>query len=177
MKRYEDVTDFVDEQIGKLSLTEQVTFLQNLIYQFANNLPNDWLDDELEREKPHYQAIFAQIIQQPTRQTWQADVIVQHLSDLDDIMWQMGETYPHSTSDAILLIMELLDYWLVLIEVKQKSDASDDIITSATMGYLSYFDALVEEQTGELADNATWLDYPQTAQGFEMLKIALAKPI
>ena len=73
--------------------------------------------------------------------------------------------------------MELLDYWLVLIEVKQKSDASDDIITSATMGYLSYFDALVEEQTGELADNATWLDYPQTAQGFEMLKIALAKPI
>lgn len=171
MKTYNDVTNFIGEKITALSLAEQIQFLQNLMYQFVNNLPDDWLDNELDSEKPHYQAIFQQIFEQ----TWQSDIIESELSALDDIMWAMGENYPHSTSDEILLVMELLDYWLVLQDFEQKSPESDTVTLSATISYLSYFDELVENDTGETADIDNWLTYPQTAYGFEMVKSALAK--
>lgn len=173
MKTYADVTNFIEKQIKTLTLNKQRHFLQNLIYQFVNDLPNDWLDNELDSEKPHYQAIFQQIFEQ----TWQSDLIENELSALDSIMWQMGDHYPHSTSDEILLVMELLDYWLILLEFEQKSVESDTIVTSAVMVYLSYFDEQVEAETGEPADFDTWLDYPQTKQAFDTLQAILANII
>lgn len=173
MQSYNEIADFIGEKIAQLSLTEQVNFLQNLIGEFVKNLPDTWLDNELDSEKPHYQAIFSQI----NEQTWQADTIERQLSALDTIMWQMGDHYPHSTSDEILLVIELLDYWLILLEFKQKSVESNTIVTSAVMGYLSYFDELVEIETGETADFDTWLDYPQTKQVFDTLQAILANII
>lgn len=173
MQTYQEVTDFIGEKITQLSLSEQVIFLQNLMNEFIKNLSNTWLDDELKQEKPHYQAIFSQI----SEQTWQAEIIESELSALDDIMWAMGDHYPHSTSDEILLVIELLDYWLILLEFEQKSVESDTIVTSAVMGYLSYFDELVEIGTGETADFDTWLNYPQTKQAFDTLQVILANII
>ena len=52
MKSYADVTNFISQAIDELSLTEHIRFLQNLIYQFVRDLPIDWLDNELDSEKP-----------------------------------------------------------------------------------------------------------------------------
>lgn len=169
MKTYNDVTNFIGEKIPQLSLIEQIKFMQNLIYQFVKDLPNDWLDGELDSEKPFYKTIFDEII----NQSWQDDVIEQQLSDLDNLMWEMGEDYPHCTSEAILLLMELLDNWLVLSKIEQKSEDSDNMTLQSAVSFLNYFDLLVDEETGELADNDDWLQYSQTKQGFDLLKSAL----
>ena len=169
MKTYHDVTNFIGDKVPQLSLAEQINFVQKLIYQFVKDLPNDWVDGELDSEKPFYKTIFDEII----NQSWQDDVIEQQLSDLDNLMWDMGEDYPHSTSEAILLLMELLDNWLVLSEFEQKSEDSDNMTLQSAVSFLNYFDLLVDEETGELADNDDWLQYSQTKQGFDLLKSAL----
>ena len=169
MKTYNDVTNFIGDKVPQLSLAEQINFVQKLIYQFVKDLPNDWVDGELDSEKPFYKTIFDEII----NQSWQDDVIEQQLSDLDNLMWDMGEDYPHSTSEAILLLMELLDNWLVLSEFEQKSEDSDNMTLQSAVSFLNYFDLLVDEETGELADNDDWLQYSQTKQGFDLLKSAL----
>lgn len=169
MKSYDQVTNFISAEIDKLSLDEQIRFLQRLIYQFVKELPSDWLDGELAQEKPHYQAIYNQIV----NQTWQKSTIEDALTELDNIMFGMGANYPHNTDDRILLALELLDYWLVLKGFEQKSTKHNTIVISAIMGYLSYFEELVEHQTNTTPDFDTWLDYPQTKHGFEMLELAL----
>lgn len=169
MKTYNDVTNFIGDKVPQLSLAEQINFVQKLIYQFVKDLPNDWVDGELDNEKPFYKTIFDEII----NQSWQDDVIEQQLSDLDNLMWDMGEDYPHCTSEAILLLMELLDNWLVLSKIEQKSEDSDNMTLQSAVSFLNYFDLLVDEETGELADNDDWLQYSQTKQGFDLLKSAL----
>lgn len=171
MKSYVDVTNFISQQIASLSLTEQIRFLQHLLEQFVRDFPADWLAAELEHEKPHYQAIFEQI----SHQTWQADVIEQQLGLLDDIMFAMGDAYPHRTSEAILVMMDILGYYLSLIATKQKSDVSDGWTTLSAIAYLDYMDEYCNLGDNGDTDFDNWLDNPNTAIAFDHLKASLAQ--
>lgn len=168
MKSYDQVTNFIGAEIDKLSLDEQIRFLQRLIYQFVKELPSDWLDGELAQEKPHYQAIYNQIV----NQTWQKSLIEDALTELDNIMFDMGDDYPHRTSEEIFVIMDMLGFYLSLTEVEQKSDISDSWTTLATIAYVDYADRL-PSYDDEIADFENWLDYTDTAQAFENVENSL----
>ena len=55
---YADVINSIAQTASQLTLAAQSAFVQNLLRQFVQNLPADWLDNELDSEKPHYQALF-----------------------------------------------------------------------------------------------------------------------
>ena len=112
---YADVINSIGQTASQLTLAAQSAFVQNLLRQFVQNLPADWLDNEIDSEKPHYQALFDII----NSQTWQTDSIEQALNALDDIMFAMGESYPHSTSDAILLMLDMLGFYLSLTAMEE----------------------------------------------------------
>ncbi|WP_394261768.1 hypothetical protein [Moraxella boevrei] len=171
MQSYDQVTNFIHAKIAKLTLNQQLYFVKHLIYQFSKNLANNWLDSELDSEKAHYQTIFNQI----NDNLWQADVIDDALAKLDDIMWAMGENYPHTTSDEILLIMEMLDYWLALSKLEQKDDNSNQLTFSTSLCLLTHFDEKSETRLGETTTYEDWLAYPETEQSFNIIKVALAK--
>lgn len=171
MQSYDQVTNFIHAKIAKLTLNQQLYFVKHLIYQFSKNLSNNWLDSELDSEKAHYQTIFNQI----NDNLWQADVIDDALAKLDDIMWAMGENYLHTTSDEILLIMEMLDYWLALSKLEQKDGNSNQLTFSTSLCLLTHFDEKAEARLGETTTYEDWLSYPETEQSFNIIKVALAK--
>ena len=72
---YADVINSIAQTTSQLTLAAQSAFVQNLLRQFVQNLPADWLDNELDSEKPYYQALFDAI----NTQTWQPDSIEQAL--------------------------------------------------------------------------------------------------
>ena len=180
MKSYADVTNFISQAIDELSLTEHIRFLQNLIYQFVRDLPIDWLDNELDSEKPHYQAIFDQII----HQSWQKSVIENQLNELDTIMFDMGDAYPHNTSEAILLILDMLGFYQSLIATEEKSALSNGWVILSTESYLDYHDKLAEGSANQLENDGeqsydegisfdNWLAHPLTQSAFQRITHAL----
>ena len=180
MKSYIDVTNFMGQQINQLSLTQQIAFLQHLIGQFVHELPNDWLDHELDSEKPHYQALFAQII----NHTWHTDSIEQQLTALDDIMFALGDAYPHNTSEAILLILDMLGFYQSLIATEEKSALSNCWVILSTESYLDYHDKLAEGSANQLENDGeqsydegisfdNWLAHPLTQSAFQHITHAL----
>ena len=50
---YADVINSIAQTASQLTLAAQSAFVQNLLRQFVQNLPADWLDNELDSEKPH----------------------------------------------------------------------------------------------------------------------------
>ncbi len=170
---YADVINSIAQTASQLTLTAQSAFVQNLLRQFVQNLPADWLDNELDSEKPHYQALFDII----NRQTWQPDSIEQALNALDDIMFAMGESYPHSTSDAILLTLDMLGFYLSLTAMEEKSAVSDGWVILTVEGYLDYYDQLAEDSSENIDDVAhsfdDWLAHPLTQTAFNHVNHAL----
>lgn len=169
---YADVINSIAQTASQLTLAAQSAFVQNLLRQFVQNLPADWLDNELDSEKPHYQALFDII----NRQTWQTDSIEQALNALDDIMFT-GDSYPHSTSDAILLMLDMLGFYLSLTAMEEKSAVSDGWVILTAEGYLDYYDQLAEdssENTDEVAHSFNdWLAHPLTQTAFNHVTHAL----
>ena len=169
---YADVINSIAQTTSQLTLAAQSAFVQNLLRQFVQNLPADWLDNELDSEKPHYQALFDII----NRQTWQTDSIEQALNALDDIMFT-GDSYPHSTSDAILLMLDMLGFYLSLTAMEEKSAVSDGWVILTAEGYLDYYDQLAEdssENTDEVAHSFNdWLAHPLTQTAFNHVTHAL----
>lgn len=169
---YADVINNIAQTASQLTLAAQSAFVQNLLRQFVQNLPSDWLDNELDSEKPHYQALFDII----NRQTWQTDSIEQALNALDDIMFT-GDSYPHSTSDAILLMLDMLGFYLSLTAMEEKSAVSDGWVILTAEGYLDYYDQLAEdssENTDEVAHSFNdWLAHPLTQTAFNHVTHAL----
>ena len=47
---YADVINSIAQTAAQLTLTAQSAFVQNLLRQFVQNLPADWLDNELDSE-------------------------------------------------------------------------------------------------------------------------------
>ena len=170
---YADVINSIAQTAAQLTLTAQSAFVQNFLRQFVQNLPADWLDNELDSEKPHYQALFDII----NRQTWQTDSIEQALNALDDIMFAMGDSYPHSTSDAILLMLDMLGFYLSLTAMEEKSAVSDGWVILTAEGYLDYYDQLADdssENTDEVAHSFDdWLAHPLTQTAFNHVNHAL----
>lgn len=169
---YADVINSIAQTASQLTLAAQSAFVQNLLRQFVQNLPADWLDNELDSEKPHYQALFDII----NRQTWQTASIEQALNALDDIMFT-GDSYPHSTSDAILLMLDMLGFYLSLTAMEEKSAVSDGWVILTAEGYLDYYDQLAEdssENTDEVAHSFNdWLAHPLTQTAFNHVTHAL----
>lgn len=170
---YADVINSIAQTTAQLTLAAQSAFVQNLLRQFVQNLPADWLDNELDSEKPHYQALFDAI----NRQTWQPDSIEQALNALDDIMFAMGDSYPHSTSDAILLMLDMLGVYLSLTAMEEKSAVSDGWVILTAEGYLDYYDQLAEDSSENTDDVAhsfdDWLAHPLTQTAFNHVNHAL----
>ena len=170
---YADVINSIAQTTAQLTLAAQSAFVQNLLRQFVQNLPADWLDNELDSEKPHYQALFDII----NRQTWQTDSIEQALNALDDIMFAMGENYPHSTSDAILLMLDMLGFYLSLTALEEKSEVSDGWVILTAESYLDYYDQLAEDSSENIDDVAhsfdDWLAHPLTQTAFNHVNHAL----
>ena len=170
---YADVINSIAQTAAQLTLTAQSAFVQNLLRQFVQNLPADWLDNELDSEKPHYQALFDAV----NTQTWQTDSIEQALNALDDIMFAMGESYPHSTSDAILLMLDMLGFYLSLTAMEEKSAVSDGWVILTAEGYLDYYDQLAEDSSENTDDVAhsfdDWLAHPLTQAAFNHVTHAL----
>lgn len=170
---YADVINSIAQTASQLTLAAQSAFVQNLLRQFVQNLPADWLNNELDSEKPYYQALFDII----NRQTWQTDSIEQALNALDDIMFAMGDSYPHSTSDAILLMLDMLGFYLSLTAMEEKSEVSDGWVILSAEGYLDYYDQLAEdssENTDDVAHNFDdWLAHPLTQTAFNHVTHAL----
>ena len=170
---YADVINSIAQTASQLTLAAQSAFVQNLLRQFVQNLPADWLDNELDSEKPHYQALFDII----NRQTWQTDSIEQALNALDDIMFAMGESYPHNTSDAILLTLDMLGFYLSLTAMEEKSAVSDGWVILTVEGYLDYYDQLAEDSSENIDDVAhsfdDWLAHPLTQTAFNHVNHAL----
>ena len=170
---YADVINSIAQTTAQLTLAAQSAFVQNLLRQFVQNLPADWLDNELDSEKPHYQALFDAI----NRQTWQPDSIEQALNALDDIMFAMGDSYPHSTSDAILLMLDMLGVYLSLTAMEEKSEVSDGWVILTAEGYLDYYDQLAEDSSENTDDVAhsfdDWLAHPLTQTAFNHVNHAL----
>ena len=170
---YADVINSIAQTASQLTLAAQSSFVQNLLRRFVQNLPADWLDNELDSEKPHYQALFDII----NRQTWQTDSIEQALNALDDILFAMGESYPHSTSDAILLMLDMLGVYLSLTAMEEKSAVSDGWVILTVEGYLDYYDQLAEDSRENIDDVAhsfnDWLAHPLTQTAFNHVNHAL----
>lgn len=170
---YADVINSIAQTASQLTLAAQSAFVQNLLRQFVQNLPTDWLDNELDSEKPHYQALFDII----NSQTWQPDSIEQALNALDDIMFAMGDSYPHSTSDAILLMLDMLGFYLSLTAMEEKSEVSDGWVILTAEGYLDYYDQLAEDSSENTDDVAhsfdDWLAHPLTQTAFNHVNHAL----
>ena len=170
---YADVINSIAQTASQLTLAAQSAFVQNLLRQFVQNLPADWLDNELDSEKPHYQALFDII----NRQTWQTASIEQALNALDDIMFAMGESYPHSTGDAILLMLDMLGFYLSLTAMEEKSAVSDGWVILTAEGYLDYYDQLAEDSSENTDDVAhsfdDWLAHPLTQTAFNHVNHAL----
>ena len=170
---YADVINSIAQTTAQLTLAAQSAFVQNLLRRFVQNLPADWLDNELDSEKPHYQALFDII----NRQTWQTDSIEQALNALDDIMFATGESYPHSTSDAILLMLDMLGFYLSLTALEEKSEVSDGWVILTAESYLDYYDQLVEDSSENTDDVAhsfdDWLAHPLTQTAFNHVNHAL----
>ena len=170
---YADVINSIAQTASQLTLAAQSAFVQNLLRQFVQNLTADWLDNELDSEKPHYQALFDII----NRQTWQTDSIEQALNALDDIMFAMGDSYPHSTSDAILLMLDMLGFYLSLTAMEEKSEVSDGWVILTAEGYLDYYDQLAEDSSENTDDVAhsfdDWLAHPLTQTAFNHVNHAL----
>ena len=170
---YADVINSIAQTAAQLTLAAQSAFVQNLLRQFVQNLPADWLDNELDSEKPHYQALFDAI----NRQTWQPDSIEQALNALDDIMFAMGDSYPHSTSDAILLMLDMLGVYLSLTAMEEKSEVSDGWVILTAEGYLDYYDQLAEDSSENTDDVAhsfdDWLAHPLAQTAFNHVNHAL----
>lgn len=170
---YADVINSIAQTTAQLTLAAQSAFVQNLLRQFVQNLPADWLDNELDSEKPHYQALFDAI----NRKTWQPDSIEQALNALDDIMFAMGDSYPHSTSDAILLMLDMLGVYLSLTAMEEKSEVSDGWVILTAEGYLDYYDQLAEDSSENTDDVAhsfdDWLAHPLTQTAFNHVNHAL----
>ena len=169
---YADVINSIAQTASQLTLAAQSAFVQNLLRQFVQNLPADWLDNELDSEKPHYQALFDII----NRQTWQTASIEQALNALDDIMFT-GDSYPHSTSDAILLMLDMLGFYLSLTAMEEKSAVSDGWVILTAEGYLDYYDQLAEDSSENTDDVAhsfdDWLAHPLTQTAFNHVNHAL----
>ena len=169
---YADVINSIAQTTSQLTLAAQSAFVQNLLRQFVQNLPADWLDNELDSEKPHYQALFDII----NRQTWQTASIEQALNALDDIMFT-GDSYPHSTSDAILLMLDMLGFYLSLTAMEEKSAVSDGWVILTAEGYLDYYDQLAEDSSENTDDVAhsfnDWLAHPLTQTAFNHVTHAL----
>ena len=168
MKSYIDVTNFMGQQINQLSLTQQIAFLQHLIGQFVHELPNASLDH------------FAQII----NHTWHTDSIEQQLTALDDIMFALGDAYPHNTSEAILLILDMLGFYQSLIATEEKSALSNGWVILSTESYLDYHDKLAEGSANQLENDGeqsydegisfdNWLAHPLTQSAFQHITHAL----
>ena len=170
---YADVINSIAQTTSQLTLAGQSAFVQNLLRQFVQNLPDDWLDNELDSEKPHYQALFDAV----NTQTWQTDSIAQALNALDDIMFAMGDSYPHSTSDAILLMLDMLGVYLSLTAMEEKSAVSDGWVILTAEGYLDYYDQLAEDSSENTDDVAhsfdDWLAHPLTQTAFNHVNHAL----
>lgn len=170
---YADVINSIAQTASQLTLAAQSAFVQNLLRQFVQNLPADWLDNELDSEKPHYQALFDAV----NTQTWQTDSIEQALNALDDIMFAMGDSYPHSTSDAILLMLDMLGFYLSLTAMEEKSAVSDGWVILTAEGYLDYYDQLAEDSSENTDDVAhsfdDWLAHPLTQTAFNHVNHAL----
>ena len=170
---YADVINSIAQTAAQLTLAQQSAFVQNLLRQFVQNLPADLLDNELDSEKPHYQALFDII----NRQTWQTDSMEQALNALDDIMFAMGDSYPHSTSDAILLMLDMLGFYLSLTAMEEKSAVSDGWVIITAEGYLDYYDQLAEDSSENIDDVAhsfdDWLAHPLTQTAFNHVNHAL----
>ena len=169
---YADVINSIAQTTSQLTLAAQSAFVQNLLRRFVQNLPADWLDNELDSEKPHYQALFDII----NRQTWQTASIEQALNALDDIMFT-GDSYPHSTSDAILLMLDMLGFYLSLTAMEEKSAVSDGWVILTAEGYLDYYDQLAEDSSENTDDVAhsfdDWLAHPLTQAAFNHVNHAL----
>lgn len=169
---YADVINSIAQTASQLTLAAQSAFVQNLLRQFVQNLPADWLDNELDSEKPHYQALFDII----NRQTWQTASIEQALNALDDIMFT-GDSYPHSTSDAILLMLDMLGFYLSLTAMEEKSAVSDGWVILTAEGYLDYYDQLAEDSSENTDDVAhsfdDWLAHPLAQTAFNHVNHAL----
>ena len=170
---YADVINSIAQTTSQLTLAAQSAFVQNLLRRFVQNLPTDWLDNELDSEKPHYQALFDII----NRQTWQPDSIDQALNALDNLMFAMGDSYPHSTSDAILLMLDILGFYLSLTAMEEKSEVSDGWVILSAEGYLDYYDQLAEDSSENTDDVAhsfdDWLAHPLTQTAFNHVTHAL----
>lgn len=170
---YANVINSIAQTVSQLTLTAQSAFVQNLLRQFVRNLPADWLDNELDSEKPPYQALFDII----NTQTWQTGSIEQALNALDDIMFAMGDSYPHSTSDAILLMLDMLGFYLSLTAMEEKSAVSDGWVILTAEGYLDYYDQLAEDSSENTDDVAhsfdDWLAHPLTQAAFNHVNHAL----
>ena len=170
---YADVINSIAQTAAQLTLAAQSVFVQNILRQFVQNLPADWLDNELDSEKPHYQALFDAV----NTQTWQTDSIEQVLNALDDIMFAMGDSYPHSTSDAILLMLDMLGVYLSLTAMEEKSAVSDGWVILTAEGYLDYYDQLAEDSSENTDDVAhsfdDWLAHPLAQTAFNHVNHAL----
>lgn len=175
---YADVINAIAQPILAHTLAQQIEFVKQLIYQFVQDLPADWLDNELTVEKPHFQTIVNQI----TGQQWQDEILTQQLDALDDIMFDMGDAYPHQTSEPILLILDLLEFYLALKKVAEKSEVSDGWTLLAAESYLDYYDQLMEtnsepnssEPNSDAASSFDdWLAHPITKAAFDNVQHAL----
>ena len=92
-------------------------------------------------------------------------------------MFAMGESYPHSTSDAILLMLDMLGFYLSLTAMEEKSEVSDGWVILTAEGYLDYYDQLAEDSSENRDDVAhsfdDWLAHPLTQAAFNHVNHAL----
>lgn len=188
MTSYNAVMGYLSDTLPKLTEPQRIQVAQRLITYFVQHLPADWLAQELPSEQPHYETLATLI----NAQTWQVNALNHTLTALDDIMWQMGNTYPHTTGDYPLQLLILLDYYLQLVldvdtdtglvptndpRVKphneQPRQAPTEAIIMLINEFLGFYEKQVEAQHGHPVHLDEWLNYLPIGQAFGYLKAAL----
>ena len=168
MKSYDAVMAYVGHTIPQFNDAKLTKVAQQLIGYVVQTLPTDWLAHELPSEQPHYQAL-AKLI---ADNDWQDAAINAELLALDDIMWAMGDAYPHNTGDYPLQLMVLLDYYLQL-DKTDNITASDENVSTMIMlidEYLGFYEKLVEQQSSTPINIDHWLTYPEIDKAFDQLQ-------
>lgn len=188
MTSYNALMGYLSQAVPILTQPQRIQVAQQLITYFVQHLPTDWLAQELPNEQPHYETLATLV----STQTWQVAALTQALNALDDIMWQMGDAYPHSTGDYPLQLLVLLDHYLQLVadvdtdaaptpanrSLAEPQNGQQPQVQAAAMimlidEFLGFYEKQVEMQQGHPVQLDHWLDYLPIGHAFAHLKTAL----
>ena len=156
---YIDAIYYLNNEVAKLTYTQAMLLNQTIIEYFVSVLPDDWLAAELPNERPHYQML-RDVIEQGN---WQVTTLQAVISNLDAIMVEMGNAYPHTTDLYPMSLLIMVDNF---IEFSLNPDDYQEYTLGVVNEFMTAADAVASEEIGESVDLDFWLEYPVIDRAF-----------